>query len=69
MPGSVINAAFVKCVIHLIRVQLETARGNNSALFARTERSPRCSMLFLAVRCASRAFCCNLNQSWRHSAG
>lgn len=44
---SVINTEFVKCVIRVIMVQLETARGNNSAPFVQTESFLRYNALFL----------------------
>lgn len=44
---SVINTEFVRCVICVIMVQLETAGGNNSAPFVHSESFRRYNVLFL----------------------
>lgn len=66
---SVINTEFVKCVIHIIMLQLETAQGNNSAPFVHTETFLCYNTLFLQWRGKLRGpVLCDLKQNWKNSA-
>lgn len=62
----VINTEFVRCVICVIMVQLETAGGNNSAPFVHPETLLQCA-IFAMARCVSRASFPYFNQNWKNS--
>lgn len=66
---AVINTDLVKCVIPIIMVQLETAPGNNSALFVHTETFLHCNALFFQQRGALQGpVLRNLRQNCKNSA-